>query len=482
MPDDSPHGTVIRQSAGHQQGDDDNFGRANYTQALVAEIRLLIRAVANDPSKRLSEMKVRWKGKDDTEAKDRTFDDVVELLAELDESSDARKDIKKIGLLQAIKDSVISLTTPATGLSIAYTALIVGDQRGTRSDSTFELARIAYGSLEKRANSHRFLIKALAALALLMAMFAAWEATKAALGKNLLQSVDRLHTQQGVLSDNKTKEELIVIDISKLPTHATNKPVIDPNMLPLCERSAYLPQILGLDTAQTSDDTHKGEAAAKPPLDLTPRERELCGQDLILRTNFKLVHFSLRQFNYFWPDMVGGPYSMAAHALIWVESWFDRGIIERHNAGRPKLGTCFMDENASGPNSCQDVEYISGPIVQVISSYTLPLVFGILGSLLYVILSHYTNMKANTLHPRDLPLTYLRGILGVVVAACVSLLITSYAGPGAPAPGSPVAASPNIVASLTLSASAITFLAGFGAEAVFTLLQALVSRVFAMPR
>jgi len=110
--------------------------------------------------------------------------------------------------------------------------------------------------------------------------------------------------------------------------------------------------------------------------------------------------------------------------------------------------------------------------------------FGFLGSLLYVLVDHFNKLQGNTLNPKDFSLVFLRLILGLVVAACVSLLVSSYAGPGQPTPGS-ASGTPTpglFVASLTLSASGLAFLAGFGAEAVFMLLQALIGRVFATQR
>ena len=93
-------------------------------------------------------------------------------------------------------------------------------------------------------------------------------------------------------------------------------------------------------------------------------------------------------------------------------------------------------------------------------------------------------MRANQLVPRDLALSHLRVILGIVVAVCISLLITGAVGPAVPIQGLPSgsAAPSSLVGSLTLSASLIAFLAGFGAEAVFSLLQTLVQRVFAAPK
>ena len=122
-------------------------------------------------------------------------------------------------------------------------------------------------------------------------------------------------------------------------------------------------------------------------------------------------------------------------------------------------------------------------MLQVTTNYILPIIFGFLGSLLYVLLDHSTKLRTNTLSPRDFPLMILRVILGLVVAACVSLLISSNASPTSSIQAaSGVPAAGTLVASLTLSASGITFLAGFGAEAVILLLQGLVARLFSAPR
>lgn len=65
--------------------------------------------------------------------------------------------------------------------------------------------------------------------------------------------------------------------------------------------------------------------------------------------------------------------------------------------------------------------------------------------------------------------------MGLIVGACVGLFFSS----AGPMPGtlssSPAAA---LVSSLTLTASGVAFLAGFGVETVFTMLQSLIDRVF----
>jgi hypothetical protein len=226
----------------------------------------------------------------------------------------------------------------------------------------------------------------------------------------------------------------------------------------------------------------------------SPEIRELCGRDDVLAHNFDLVHVGIQNYMYFWPDLAGGLYSVAGHTLAWIHdlvgdspSWRKvRSLAPIPQSCADPAPRAPADGSLSESNlqklQCGDIEFLAAPVVKVITDFTLPFLFGVIGSMLYVLLQHYANVRTNTLRPIHEALAYLRVILGIVVAACVSLFITSYASP-------PIQTSPGgsfgpttLVNSLTLSASGITFLAGFGAEAVFTLLQQLVDRVFALPK
>ena len=58
-----------------------------------------------------------------------------------------------------------------------------------------------------RAIWHRRLAWILTIIAILFTLFAAWEATKAALGKNLLQNFDLLRNQQAIIAAERLKLE-----------------------------------------------------------------------------------------------------------------------------------------------------------------------------------------------------------------------------------------------------------------------------------
>jgi len=407
--------------------------RASYLEALTAEIRILIRAVVGDSEKDISQLKVVWC--ENQQVVILSYPHVVAVLAKA--APDGENELlERIGKLQLIRDALIRMTKPATGLSIAYTSLVTGNEGNRNSDSTYDLAQQAFGGLGRAAVTHRWSIRFLSILAVLLAFFASWEATKASLGKSLLQVLEPLRAQQSVIAGDKFKLELSV-DKSLRDSRSASTTTL----LPICDRY-LMANPIAVSTAESVSPIRLYETA---------EIRELCGRDEILKQNFELIHQGLQEYLVDWPDMVG-------------------------------IGTGLR--NTPHPVSGEDVEFRVAPVVQVITSYILPFMFGVIGSLLYVIHQHYMNVSTNTLIPRDQSLVFLRFILGIVVAACLSLLITASAGPGAPIqPSSSGSTAPgSLVGSLTLSASLITFLAGFGAEAVFTLLQNLVQRVFATPK
>lgn len=192
--------------------------RQKYIDALLAEIRILIRAIANDPAKRVSDIHVKWQFPSNPSV-EYDYPQIVAAIACYDSSIAVPPQLSQIGLLQAIKDQLIALTAPATGLSIAYTSLIIGNQRHDDAETTNVLAKIAYGNLEPGAKKHRRFITALGYVAMLLALFAAWEATKASLGRSLLQVLEPLHAQQVIIAADKFKLEMTIAkDDANIPT------------------------------------------------------------------------------------------------------------------------------------------------------------------------------------------------------------------------------------------------------------------------
>ena len=108
--------------------------------------------------------------------------------------------------------------------------------------------------------------------------------------------------------------------------------------------------------------------------------------------------------------------------------------------------------------------------VGVIGNYILPVLYGALGAMGSMLRQFNRRLAERLLTPRDRRAAHIRLMLGVMTGACIGLFFNSSAGP-AQATGLGGAA-------VTLSASAIAFLAGYGVEAVFKTLDTLLGHIF----
>jgi hypothetical protein len=168
-------------------------------------------------------------------------------------------------------------------------------------------------------------------------------------------------------------------------------------------------------------------------LALRAQVHDICGRDFVLAKNFGIVHDQLRQYEKNWWEMAG--------------------------------------PLASPTDGQDDVEFIIGPALTMWGNYMLPVIFGFLGILVFVIVDFYSKIRDSRLDPRDYRLSVIRLVLGLVTGSCIGLFYSATA---------PTEASPteSVAAALSLSASGIAFLAGYGVEGVFNMLEQLVNRVF----
>jgi hypothetical protein len=117
-------------------------------------------------------------------------------------------------------------------------------------------------------------------------------------------------------------------------------------------------------------------------------------------------------------------------------------------------------------NNPLDAAAVALHLTAVIGTAALPVLYGFLGAGAAVLRSISHRIKASTLSPRDISLSLQQLALGAVVGACIGLFIVQ--------PGAEQA----LIGPVALSTSAISFIAGFGVEAVFQALEALISRIF----
>jgi len=124
-------------------------------------------------------------------------------------------------------------------------------------------------------------------------------------------------------------------------------------------------------------------------------------------------------------------------------------------------GDAVYDEGA--------VQHVS-VAVGVIGNYILPVLYGALGAMASMFRQLYRRVAERLLTPRDRRAAHIRLMLGVLTGACIGLFFNSSTG---------LAQATGIGgAAVTLSASAIAFLAGYAVEAVFTALDAVVGHIF----
>lgn len=108
-------------------------------------------------------------------------------------------------------------------------------------------------------------------------------------------------------------------------------------------------------------------------------------------------------------------------------------------------------------------------LATILGTAVLPILYGFLGAGAAILRSLSGKIKTSTLSPRDLHLSLQQLALGAVIGACIGLFI---AQPDA-SDGDMTLLGP-----VALSGSAVSFVAGFGVEAVFQALEALISRIF----
>jgi hypothetical protein len=109
-------------------------------------------------------------------------------------------------------------------------------------------------------------------------------------------------------------------------------------------------------------------------------------------------------------------------------------------------------------------------VLLTMANYILPILFGLIGTMAALVRTIQDKVTESVLAPRDQALALIRLPLGMMAGICVGLffnpnMITTQAGLGG---------------ALTLSASGIAFLAGYGAEGFFRMLDLLITRVFSL--
>jgi len=128
----------------------------------------------------------------------------------------------------------------------------------------------------------------------------------------------------------------------------------------------------------------------------------------------------------------------------------------------PILIPCFKDVSTSAPDQALRAQIA----LNEVNTYALPLILALLGSCTQVLRSIARRISEQSLNTKFLPTYYVRVLLGLIIGATIGLFL-------APASASNPANPLGFLATLPLLTAA--FLAGYGVEIFFALLDKLVN-------
>ena len=134
----------------------------------------------------------------------------------------------------------------------------------------------------------------------------------------------------------------------------------------------------------------------------------------------------------------------------------------------PVSWACSVSSN-DGPGSSDTTGLCAHAGMAILGNYIMPILYALLGSMAFVLRRHGDRLSAQLLTPRDRPANHIRLLLGVVIGGCIGLFYY----------GSPASQTTGLLGvATTLSAAAVAFLAGYGVEATFKTLDALIAHIF----
>jgi hypothetical protein len=137
----------------------------------------------------------------------------------------------------------------------------------------------------------------------------------------------------------------------------------------------------------------------------------------------------------------------------------------QHATAPSEKGDTVMGEQAS----LMDASAIAA-VLFVFSTYILPMMFGLLGTLVAALRSVHDKIRDNLLAPRDLLLTLTSLPIGAIAGLSVGLFFRFQGGS--------VSGSSGLSGAVSLGAAGLAFLAGYAADAFFSFLDSVRSQVF----
>jgi hypothetical protein len=334
-------------------------------------------------------------------------------------------------LLIRAKDRLNMLAKPASGATIAFTLLvsqeeIMAAKRGTgvQAPTRRSLACDAYPGLVAKAKTFRWFMRAMGWVLLVVLLLTCGLSWYVAYGASTVAQATSVQTALAAAEKRISDSEAPVND--KVAADTANT-LAGKAVVAYCDRPKLLPPWTGPADVMRYESVSQMQACQS-------RDR--------VERQVRSVNFLLRR----WMD---------------PKSLF---VPRRPDAQRPRRP---IDSGA-----LQETLVYAQSILHILASSVLPVFYGVLGAAAAVLRSLSRKIKSSTLSPRDLPLSWQQLALGAVMGACIGLFVAQ--------PTDGADASPGLLGSVALSSSALSFVAGFGVDQVFTALEALMGRIFAV--
>jgi hypothetical protein len=486
------------------QAIDQHLNSLDLVHSLIREVQLLLDFISGVPERRVKNLEIP-EGDATTatgEPKKLKGWDIISRFERIVAKHDNNHTLSSddVAFLELVRDELVHAVSPATGLTISYTAMVVGSEpKGRRRLDRTEYGRLgyakdAYPGLVRAALFHRVGHYFILGITLILAMIAVSESARVALGKALLQTRQELRTQQAAIVAERLQLTADGGNQMKWGGQVPAIPEFGGMNFNYCEYASAI--AIAKKDKVNWPRSEKGDPL---PAYFSPRAEDLCERDAILAKNFGLSLEDLNKFNKDWPQLVGFPFNVLTVFEILSNKIFNTETGRHEDPGSEgsagpgatseaqKANNDVQGEGAAGKGVMgrngtsldgnlnekgEDIEWIIAPVLLVVGNYALPMFFAALGAAAFVVLDFYDKVRDSTLSPRDHWLGWVRLVLGLIVGACIGLFASSY-GPATRTPDQ------GLIGALTLSASDLAFLAGFGVEGVFGLLNALVKRVFA---
>ncbi len=371
---------------------------------------------------------------------------------------------QQAALLFKARDRLNQIAAPANGATIAYTVLVLGGSTGglrgllskwfpfirppDTARSRTDLARAAYPNLVRSANNFRHWITTLQIMLLVGLMATSLLSWNVASGKLILQRIDQLDAQAIEIGHT--------LDAGEVPASAP-LPAADSTAGAM---SVNLPAYGRFCAREAAAD----RATTNAPTQLVAEREQVCATARLVIERRRLADRDLDEWVSYW--------SWLKHLAAYLHGLPADTYTEPPNE-HPSLQPVAARGGA--------MEQWSADLITVLGNFVLPMLYGFLGATTAVVLGIQNKLRHSCLAPREKRMSQVQLVLGIIVGACIGLFMSPSSPDGGSAATAAAAGAGGAVTaggSVALSASALSFLAGFGVESVFRMLQNMLQAMF----